>query len=145
MTMAQHDRLARQHERSLLKVLEAYRGGDLTARLPDDWRGLDGQVAEALNQVLDRANDTRSELERLASLDGDEGSAADREPEAVLCGAAATPGKQPPAIRPPPWWLERRVKHLCREFDRRAGDDLRQSARAGEHAGKQADSGPTLT
>lgn len=144
MTTAQHDRLARQHERDLLTVLEAYRGGNLSARLPDDWRGLDGLVAEALNQVLDRANDTRSELERLAMLDGDEGAAANSEPEVVPGGAAATPGMQQPAMRPPSWWLECRVKHLCQGYDRRASEDLRQSAKAGEDDRKQSDSGPTL-
>ncbi len=129
MTTAQHERLTRQHERMLLAVLEAYRDGCVSARLPDDWTGLHGRVAEALNQILDRANDTRSELERLAWLDSEEGRASNRELDAAPAAAAAAPGQPQPAIRPPPWWLEWRVRHVCRELHRRAGDERQPADR----------------
>jgi hypothetical protein len=143
MTTAQHDRLARQHERGLLTVLESYRGGCLSARAPDSWSGLDGQVAEALNQILDRANDTRGELERLAWLDSEEGMATDRELGVTLGAVVVSPGKQQQAaVRPPPWWLEWRVKHLCRQLDRRDGETFRRCAPAHQTVDRLAVFGP---
>ena len=142
MATARQDRLNRQQERMLLAVLEAYRDGCVSARLPDHWTGLHGQVAEALNRILDRANDTRSELERLAWLDSEEGRACNRDLDAVPPVLAAPPGEPQPAIRPPPWWLELRVRHVCQELHRRASEELRPVAGSGQDAARPVASGP---
>ena len=142
MTTAQQDRLTRQHERMLLSVLEAYRDGSVSARLPDHWTGLHGRMAEALNQILDSANDIRSELERLAALDSEEGRTTNCDPDAIASVGAMAPGQPQPAIRPPPWWLELRVKHVCRELHRRAVDDLRPVTPADQGTATPVASGP---
>lgn len=144
MTTVQHDGVALQREAVLLTVLEAYRGGDFSARLPDNLTGLHGRAAEALNQILDRANDTRSELERLAWLDSEEGRATHCELDAAPFAGAVAPGQPQPAIRPPQWWLEWRVRHVCRELHRRAGDELRRAAPADQGTGKPVTSGLTV-
>ncbi len=144
MTTAQQERLTRQHERMLLSVLEAYRDGSVSARLPDHWTGLHGRVAEALNQILDRANDTRSELERLARFDRDEGRASNCELDAAPSTGAVAPGLPQPAIRPPSWWLEWRVRHVCRELHRRAVAELRPATPADQGAAMPAASGLTV-
>ena len=51
--------------RQLLKVLTAFKRGDLTQRLPGEQPGLPGKVAEALNQVMDL---TQHQLEALEEL-----------------------------------------------------------------------------
>jgi len=39
--------------RLLLRALTAFRRGDFTVRLPDDWTGLGGKIADAFNDVID--------------------------------------------------------------------------------------------
>ena len=41
-------------KRQLLATLGAVRDGDFSARLPSDWTGLDGKVADTVNQIASR-------------------------------------------------------------------------------------------
>jgi len=42
--------------KELLAALRAFRKGDLAARLPADWQGLAGKVADAFNDLADRGD-----------------------------------------------------------------------------------------
>ena len=58
---------------SLLKAMRAFRDGDFTIRLPDDWDGLAGQIAEAFNNALSHEERIASEIHRLSVTVGKEG------------------------------------------------------------------------
>src|SRR6266480_2125255 len=54
--------------RELLRVLLAARNGDFSARLPSDWVGVDGKIADAFNDIM-LANQTMAgELERVSRV-----------------------------------------------------------------------------
>ena len=42
---------SRLDSRKLLQVLTAVKRGDFSARLPDDWTGLDGKIADTVNEI----------------------------------------------------------------------------------------------
>src|SRR5439155_3276291 len=58
---------------TLLSVLTAAREGDFSARLPIEWTGVFGRIADAFNDII-AANETMTtELERVSRLVGKEG------------------------------------------------------------------------
>ena len=65
--------LAAARSRQLLGAMVAFRDGDFSVRLPGDWPGTDGRIAEAFNQsVAYEARITR-EVARLSATVGKEG------------------------------------------------------------------------
>ncbi|BCJ92249.1 histidine kinase [Terrihabitans soli] len=64
--------------RQLLAALRAFRKGDFSVRLPDDLTGIDGEIAEAFNEVVDLNERTTKELERLGDMVGKEGKIGHR-------------------------------------------------------------------
>ena len=40
--------------RQILKAIVAFRDGDFSVRLPADWPGIDGRIAETFNQTIAR-------------------------------------------------------------------------------------------
>ncbi|MCI0636214.1 MAG: HAMP domain-containing protein, partial [Actinobacteria bacterium] len=64
--------------RQLLRALHAVRDGDFSARLPDDWTGLEGKIADAFNEII-AANQTLAlELQRVGHVVGREGKTRER-------------------------------------------------------------------
>ncbi|MBO0702747.1 MAG: hybrid sensor histidine kinase/response regulator, partial [Candidatus Dormibacteraeota bacterium] len=63
---------------ALLRVLRAFQAGDFDARLPDDWEGAAGQVAETVNDLIAITRHNTEELERVAQLVGEEGRIEER-------------------------------------------------------------------
>src|SRR5580658_9095455 len=59
--------------RQLLKALTALKKGDFSARLPLDWNGTAGKIADAFNDVIERNERMALELERLSRVVGKEG------------------------------------------------------------------------
>ena len=51
----------------------AFRDGDFSVRLPADWSGMDGRLAEAFNQTITHEAQITSEARRLSILVGKEG------------------------------------------------------------------------
>ena len=45
---------AEARSRQILKAFVAFRDGDFSVRLPADWPGIDGRIAEAFNQTIAR-------------------------------------------------------------------------------------------
>src|SRR5205809_227606 len=73
--------------RELLRVLLATRNGDFSVRLPSDWAGIDGKIADAFNDVL-LANQTMAgELERVSRAVGSEGKIRQRASSSPAGGA----------------------------------------------------------
>ena len=59
--------------RRILAAMVAFREGDFSARLPTDWEGIEGEIAEAFNQTIDRKESMLKEVTRLSSIVGKEG------------------------------------------------------------------------
>ena len=57
----------------LLKTLIAVKNGDFSVRLPDEWTGIDGKVADTFNAVMMLNQRMAQELERVSQAVGKEG------------------------------------------------------------------------
>jgi len=64
--------------RQLLNALRALRRGDFSVRLPDDYQGLDGEIAATLNEIIDLNDQMTREFERLSKVVGKEGKIGQR-------------------------------------------------------------------
>src|SRR5437660_8214879 len=64
--------------KQLLAALMAVKRGDFTVRLPDDWIGLGGKIADAFNDVIGTNQRMTEELERIGRVVGKEGRIAQR-------------------------------------------------------------------
>ena len=65
-------------EKELLKTVVALKGGDFSVRLPGDWVGVHGKIADTLNDVIARNDSLTKELERVSRVVGKEGKIAQR-------------------------------------------------------------------
>ncbi|HWE03698.1 MAG TPA: HAMP domain-containing protein [Tepidisphaeraceae bacterium] len=63
---------------ALLSALTAFKKGDFSVRLPSDLDGMDGKIAEAFNEVMDRNERVSEELARLSRQVGKEGKISQR-------------------------------------------------------------------
>ncbi|MHB2017774.1 MAG: HAMP domain-containing protein [Candidatus Xenobia bacterium] len=62
----------------LLKALRQVRHGDFSQRLPDNWTGLPGEVAEAFNELVEMNERLTKDLERISEAVGKEGKISQR-------------------------------------------------------------------
>jgi signal transduction histidine kinase/HAMP domain-containing protein len=62
----------------LLNVLAQVRGGDFTARMPLEWTGVAGKVADALNDVIIANQAVETELARVSVAVGEQGKLSQR-------------------------------------------------------------------
>src|SRR5215471_12025200 len=62
----------------LLKTLTALKKGDFSVRLPSDWEGESGKIADTLNDVIDINDRMAKELERVSRVVGRDGKIAQR-------------------------------------------------------------------
>ncbi len=81
---------AELRSRLLLKALVAFRDGDFTARLPTDWKGSDGRIAEAFNQNIAQEDRITREIALLSVTVGKEGRLKQRISLTGAIGAWAT-------------------------------------------------------
>src|SRR5258708_35108781 len=63
---------------ALLSTLIAFRKGDFSVRLPYDLTGIEGKVADTINDIFDMNLRLREELARLSSTVGKEGRISER-------------------------------------------------------------------
>jgi signal transduction histidine kinase/CheY-like chemotaxis protein/HAMP domain-containing protein len=75
--------------RQLLAALNAFRRGDFTARLPDDWTGLAGKIADAFNETIETTERMTAELDRVTRAVGKEGKVGQRASLADVRGSWA--------------------------------------------------------
>ena len=57
----------------LLKALVAFKKGDFSVRLPGEWTGEAGKIADTLNDIIELSDKTAKEMERVSRLVGKEG------------------------------------------------------------------------
>src|ERR1044072_1455170 len=57
----------------LLKTLVAFKNGDFSVRLPGEWTGEAGKIADTLNEIIELSDKTAKELERVSRVVGKEG------------------------------------------------------------------------
>src|SRR5436305_849193 len=62
----------------LLKTLVAFKKGDFSARLPGEWTGEAGKIADTLNDIIELSDKTAKELERVSRVVGKEGKIVHR-------------------------------------------------------------------
>jgi HAMP domain-containing protein/CheY-like chemotaxis protein/signal transduction histidine kinase len=62
----------------LLHALQAVRDGDFSVRLPGDWTGLHGKIADTLNEIVASNARMASELERVGHVVGRQGETRQR-------------------------------------------------------------------
>ena len=67
------DRAAEARSRQLLTAMAAFRDGDFSVRLPNDWTGLDARLAEAFNQALSQEQRISTEVARISETVGRDG------------------------------------------------------------------------
>src|SRR5216110_3625927 len=64
--------------KQLLAALVAFKRGDFSARLPDDWTGVAGKIADTFNEVIRTSQRMTQELERIRRVVGKEGRITQR-------------------------------------------------------------------
>jgi HAMP domain-containing protein/signal transduction histidine kinase/CheY-like chemotaxis protein len=62
----------------LLAALMAFKRGDFSARLPENWTGVPGKIADTFNEVIEANERMTRELERIGRVVGKEGRIAQR-------------------------------------------------------------------
>jgi CheY-like chemotaxis protein len=62
----------------LLQVLVSVKKGDFSARLPAGWTGLNGKIADTLNDIIEMIADGAKEFERVSRVVGEEGKLSQR-------------------------------------------------------------------
>ncbi|MFH2120198.1 MAG: ATP-binding protein [Pseudomonadota bacterium] len=73
----------------LLSVLTAVKKGDFSARMPLDWTGIDGKIADTLNDIIALNDKTSLGIDRISKVVGKEGKLATRIPLGSVGGAWA--------------------------------------------------------
>jgi hypothetical protein len=62
----------------LLQVLASVKRGDFSVRLPTGWTGIDGKIADTLNDIIDLLAESAKEMERVSRVVGKEGRLSQR-------------------------------------------------------------------
>ena len=71
----------------LLKTLVAFKKGNFQVRLPGEWTGEAGKIADTLNEIIELSDQTAKEVERISRVVGREGKIMHR---ATVPGAAGS-------------------------------------------------------
>jgi hypothetical protein len=64
--------------RQLLLALQSVRSGDFSVRLPNDWSGIDGKIADTFNEIVAGNQTIAQELRRVGQVVGKEGRTRER-------------------------------------------------------------------
>ncbi len=64
--------------RQLLHALQQMRAGDFSVRLPGDWSGMDGKIADTFNDIVAANQNIATELKRVGQVVGREGKTRER-------------------------------------------------------------------
>ncbi|MGE5525752.1 MAG: HAMP domain-containing protein, partial [Rhodospirillaceae bacterium] len=78
MDVATRPQAAESQMKSLLTALNLLKRGDSSVRLPTEWTGLSGKVAEAFNDLVELNERMSDELSRLSQVVGKEGRLRER-------------------------------------------------------------------
>lgn len=61
------------NSKQLLTVLTSIKKGDFSTRLPFGWTGIDGKVADTLNDIIEMMAESTKQFERVNRVVGKEG------------------------------------------------------------------------
>src|SRR4030081_2479513 len=64
--------------KELLAALMAFKRGDFSVRLPEDWTGVAGKIADTFNEVIEKNQRLTKELDRIGRVVGKEGRITQR-------------------------------------------------------------------
>ena len=78
----------------MLAALTALKKGDASVRMPTEWTGLSGKVADAFNEVVDLNERMSEELARLSRTVGKEGKLKQRASLGEVRGFWADPSSR---------------------------------------------------
>jgi len=73
----------------LLTTLIAFRRGDFSVRMPNNWTGMHGKIADTLNDAIDMAERTTSDFDRVSQVVGKSGKVEARLQVSDLYGSWA--------------------------------------------------------
>ncbi len=73
----------------ILFAMAAFREGDFSVRLPVDWDGIEGRIAETFNQTVGQEDRITSEIRQLSHTVGKEGRLTQRLPASTAAGGWA--------------------------------------------------------
>ncbi|HEX4481080.1 MAG TPA: HAMP domain-containing protein, partial [Rudaea sp.] len=76
--------------REVLKALRAVRDGDFSVRLPSDWNGVNGKIADIFNDIVFSNQRVAEEVDRIGQVVGKEGKTRQRAAWGVRRGAWGT-------------------------------------------------------
>jgi CheY-like chemotaxis protein/HAMP domain-containing protein/signal transduction histidine kinase len=112
--------------RALLHGLQAMRDGDFSVRLPGDWTGLEGKIADAFNEIVAANQQMALELKRVGYVVGKEGKTRERTKFAQSKGAW---GEMEVSVNTLVDDLLRPTTEVTRAIGAVAQGDLRQTVR----------------
>ncbi|MFO0859123.1 MAG: HAMP domain-containing protein [Phycisphaerales bacterium] len=75
---AVNDEPTRDQMREVLRALRAVEAGDFSVRLPQDWTGLGGKIADSLNAIVASSSRMATELDRVGEVVGKQGKTRQR-------------------------------------------------------------------
>ncbi|HJV82249.1 HAMP domain-containing protein, partial [Noviherbaspirillum sp.] len=87
LTMSLHDEV---DAKLLLGVLTALKKGDFTVRLPSDWTGLAGKIADTLNDIMETNEQLTEEITEVSRVVGREGRLTQRAAVPSVAGGWST-------------------------------------------------------
>src|SRR5438132_1700450 len=64
--------------KQLLQILSSVRKGDFTVRLPTNWAGIDGKIADTFNDIIEMMSENTKEIERVSRVVGRDGKLSQR-------------------------------------------------------------------
>src|SRR5258705_776011 len=79
-----------KYKKDLLAALTALKKGGFSVRLPIDWPGLEGKIADTFNDVIEITDRLATEVERLSRVVGKEGKISQRVGIGEVSGSWAT-------------------------------------------------------
>ncbi len=80
----------KDQSRELLKALRAVRDGDFSVRLPSDWSGVNGKIADIFNEIVFSNQRVAEEIDRIGHAVGKEGKTRQRAGWGIRRGAWGT-------------------------------------------------------
>ncbi len=108
----------------LLNALIALKQGNFTVRMPPDQTGIEGKIADTLNEVLDRHERLTKEIHRISTVVGKEGKTSQR---AACDGFQGSWGSCIDAVNTPVVDLVQPTSEVARVIGAVAQGDLNQT------------------
>ncbi len=84
------DEITGTNARELLLALVAFKKGDFSTRLPSDWTGLAGKVADTLNDIIETNQQITQSISKVSRVVGRDGRLSQRAPIVNSSGGWAT-------------------------------------------------------